>query len=150
MSAPLNATFIHRQTTAGQVRFTTTELGELEAKIANAADRALAIEFEIFDRLAASVAAGPAWRGTLPEDRAGCLEKAAELMEAQMQPLIGLVVREAGKTYANAVGEVREAVDFLRYYAQRARLEFGRSSVLLLVAHNQGGTGFVAIDIDKT
>ena len=54
MSAPLNATFIHRQTTAGQVRFTTTELGELEAKIANAAERALALELEIFDRLAAS------------------------------------------------------------------------------------------------
>ena len=60
MSAPLNATFIHRQTTAGQVRFTTTELGELEAKIANAAERALALEFEIFDRLAASVAAASA------------------------------------------------------------------------------------------
>jgi DNA mismatch repair protein MutS len=60
MSAPLNATFIHRQTTAGQVRFTTTELGELEAKIANAADRALAIELEIFDRLAASVTAASA------------------------------------------------------------------------------------------
>jgi DNA mismatch repair protein MutS len=57
MSAPLNATFIHRQTTAGQVRFTTTELGELEAKIANAADRALAIELEIFDRLAANITA---------------------------------------------------------------------------------------------
>ena len=60
MSAPLNATFIHRQTTAGQVRFTTTELGELEAKIANAADRALALELEIFERLAASVTAASA------------------------------------------------------------------------------------------
>src|SRR5215468_7456525 len=58
MAPPLNATFIHRQTLAGQVRFTTTELGELEAKIANAADRALALELEIFDRLAAMVAAG--------------------------------------------------------------------------------------------
>ncbi|MGB7256396.1 MAG: DNA mismatch repair protein MutS, partial [Xanthobacteraceae bacterium] len=57
LAAPLNATFIHRQTTAGQVRFTTTELGALEAKIANAAERALALELEIFDRLAASVAA---------------------------------------------------------------------------------------------
>jgi len=57
MSAPLNATFIHRQTTAGQVRFTTTELGELEAKIATAAERALALELEIFDRLAGAVAA---------------------------------------------------------------------------------------------
>jgi DNA mismatch repair protein MutS len=55
LSAPLNATFIHRQTTAGQVRFTTTELGELESKIATAADRALALELEVFDRLATSV-----------------------------------------------------------------------------------------------
>ena len=57
LGAPLNATFIHRQTLAGQVRFTTIELGELEAKIANAADRALALELEIFDRLAAAIAA---------------------------------------------------------------------------------------------
>jgi len=58
LAAPLNASFIHRQTLAGQVRFTTTELGELEAKIASAADRALALELEIFERLAAAVAAG--------------------------------------------------------------------------------------------
>jgi DNA mismatch repair protein MutS len=57
MGAPLNAIFIHRQTTAGQVRFTTTELGKLEAEIASAADRALALELEIFDRLAVAVAA---------------------------------------------------------------------------------------------
>ncbi|MHC2277600.1 DNA mismatch repair protein MutS [Bradyrhizobium diazoefficiens] len=53
MSAPLNATFIHRQTLAGQVRFTTSELGEIEAKIANAGDRALGLELEIFERLCA-------------------------------------------------------------------------------------------------
>ncbi len=57
LTAPLNASFIHRQTLAGQVRFSTTELGELEAKIANAADRALALELEIFERLAAAVTA---------------------------------------------------------------------------------------------
>jgi DNA mismatch repair protein MutS len=56
-AAPLNATFIHRQTLAGQVRFTTTELGELEAKIASAADRALNLELEIFERLCAAVIA---------------------------------------------------------------------------------------------
>ena len=60
MSAPLNATFIHRQTTAGQVRFTTTELGELESKIATAAERALALELEIFERMASAVAAASA------------------------------------------------------------------------------------------
>jgi DNA mismatch repair protein MutS len=53
MAAPLNATFIHRQTLAGQVRFTTAELGQTEAKIANAADRALGLELEIFERLGA-------------------------------------------------------------------------------------------------
>ncbi|WP_322518296.1 DNA mismatch repair protein MutS [Rhodopseudomonas palustris] len=55
MAPPLNATFIHRQTLAGQVRFTTAELGEIEAKIANAGDRALGLELEIFDRLAAMI-----------------------------------------------------------------------------------------------
>ncbi len=55
MAAPLNARFIHRQTLAGQVRFTTTELGELEAKIVSAADRGLGLEIEMFDRLATQV-----------------------------------------------------------------------------------------------
>ncbi|MGH6790331.1 MAG: DNA mismatch repair protein MutS, partial [Pseudolabrys sp.] len=57
MAPPLNATFIHRQTLAGQVRFTSTELGELEAKIASAADRALGLELETFERLTAAVIA---------------------------------------------------------------------------------------------
>ncbi|MGY3449434.1 DNA mismatch repair protein MutS [Bradyrhizobium sp. USDA 4353] len=57
MSAPLNTTFIHRQTLAGQVRFTTSELGEIEAKIANAGERALNLELEIFDRLCAQALA---------------------------------------------------------------------------------------------
>jgi DNA mismatch repair protein MutS len=57
MAPPLNQTFIHRQTLAGQVRFTTTELGALEAKIASAADRALGLEIEIFDALVTRVTA---------------------------------------------------------------------------------------------
>ena len=57
MAPPLNATFIHRQTLAGQVRFTTAELGEIEARIANAGDRALGLELEIFERLCVMVAA---------------------------------------------------------------------------------------------
>ena len=60
MAPPANATFIHRQTLAGQVRFTTTELAELEARIASAADRALKLELEMFDRLAARVNAAAA------------------------------------------------------------------------------------------
>ncbi len=57
MSPPLNATFIHRQTLAGQVRFTTSELGEIEAKIANAGDRELNLELEIFEQLCAKALA---------------------------------------------------------------------------------------------
>ncbi len=57
LAAPHNATFIHRQTLAGQIRFTSTELGELEAKIASAADRALGLELDIFERLSAAVTA---------------------------------------------------------------------------------------------
>src|SRR5206468_11479297 len=60
LALPLNATFIHRQTLAGQVRFTTTELGALEAKIASAADRALGIELETFERLSARITAAAA------------------------------------------------------------------------------------------
>jgi DNA mismatch repair protein MutS len=55
MTPPLNTRFIHRQTLAGQVRFTTTQLGEIEAKIANAGERALGLELEIYDRLCALV-----------------------------------------------------------------------------------------------
>jgi DNA mismatch repair protein MutS len=57
LAPPFNARFIHRQTMAGAIRFTTTELADLEAKIAGAAERALAIELATFDRLAAEVAA---------------------------------------------------------------------------------------------
>jgi RHH-type transcriptional regulator, proline utilization regulon repressor / proline dehydrogenase / delta 1-pyrroline-5-carboxylate dehydrogenase len=52
-----------------------------------------------------------------PPVRAATLRRAADLMEDRLELLLGPIVREAGKTLANAVGEVREAVDFLRYYS---------------------------------
>jgi DNA mismatch repair protein MutS len=57
---PFNATFIHRQTMADAMRFSTTELAEIEARIASAADRALALELEIFDDLTQAVLAATA------------------------------------------------------------------------------------------
>ncbi|WP_163484812.1 hypothetical protein, partial [Escherichia coli] len=53
--------YIHRQTLAGVMRFTTTELGALEAKIAGAADRALGLELDLFEHLSEAVLghAGP-------------------------------------------------------------------------------------------
>ncbi len=57
LKEPFNATFIHRQTMAGAMRFSTTELAEFEQKIASAADRALAMELVHFETLAADVLA---------------------------------------------------------------------------------------------
>ncbi|MBB3957366.1 bifunctional proline dehydrogenase/L-glutamate gamma-semialdehyde dehydrogenase PutA [Novosphingobium sediminicola] len=65
--------------------------------------------------------AAQGWRETPPAQRAAMLERAADLLEEQMGILMGLIIREAGKSAANAVAEIREAVDFLRYYADQAR-----------------------------
>ncbi|MDO4591723.1 MAG: trifunctional transcriptional regulator/proline dehydrogenase/L-glutamate gamma-semialdehyde dehydrogenase [Comamonadaceae bacterium] len=61
------------------------------------------------------------WQATPVNARAEALLRAADLMQAQMQPLMALLCREAGKTLPNAIAEVREAIDFLRYYAQQAQ-----------------------------
>ena len=66
-----------------------------------------------------------AWDATPAGERAQTLERAADLMEAATDELISLCVREAGKTLPDAVAEVREAVDFCRYYATRCRADFG-------------------------
>ena len=75
--------------------------------------------------LAAAAFAG--WDATPAAERATILERAADAYEAERATLMALCVREAGKSIADSLAEVREAVDFLRYYAQRARLDFGRS-----------------------
>ena len=61
------------------------------------------------------------WQQTTNTERANFLLKAADLMEARMQVLMVLLCREAGKTYSNGIAEVREAVDFLRYYAEQVK-----------------------------
>ena len=71
-----------------------------------------------------AVAAQPAWDRTPVASRAAILEHAADLLEARMPAFIALCTREAGKTLADGVAEVREAVDFLRYYAAEARRQF--------------------------
>ncbi len=76
--------------------------------------------------LAAAAQAALSWDATPAGDRAACLDRAADGLEQAMPELMALCVREAGKTIADAVAEVREAVDFCRYYAQRARADFAR------------------------
>ncbi|MCC5857172.1 MAG: bifunctional proline dehydrogenase/L-glutamate gamma-semialdehyde dehydrogenase PutA [Ectothiorhodospiraceae bacterium] len=81
---------------------------------------------------AVEAAAGAAerWAASPVEDRARCLERMAALMERNMAELMALCVREAGKGLADAVAEVREAVDFCRYYALRARADFSEPETL--------------------
>ena len=83
-----------------------------------------ASETEVSKALDAAVSAGPIWFATPPAARAEILSRAAMLMEGQMQRLLGILVREAGKTFNNAIAEVREAVDFLHYYAGQVRDDF--------------------------
>jgi DNA mismatch repair protein MutS len=124
MTAPLNSRFIHRQTLAGQTRFTTTELGELEARIATAAERALAIELETFERLAASVTA------------ASDAIKAAAAALAALDVACGLATLAAARDYVRP--EVAPGLDF--------HVEGGRHAVVEQ-APDLGGA-FVPNDCD--
>jgi RHH-type proline utilization regulon transcriptional repressor/proline dehydrogenase/delta 1-pyrroline-5-carboxylate dehydrogenase len=79
---------------------------------------------EVAAMIDAAHAAFPAWSRTPVEARAQILERLADLLEANRAELMALAVHEAGKTYSDALGEVREAVDFCRYYAAEARRVF--------------------------
>jgi RHH-type proline utilization regulon transcriptional repressor/proline dehydrogenase/delta 1-pyrroline-5-carboxylate dehydrogenase len=74
--------------------------------------------------------AQPGWDAAPVETRAAILERAADRIEEHSEPFVALCVREAGKTLPNAAAEVREAVDYLRYYAQCARTQLGAAQRL--------------------
>lgn len=82
-------------------------------------------------RAAAIRAAASRWPNSPVADRAAALDRAADAMQARMPILLGLIVREAGKSLPNAIAEVREAIDFLRYYAAQARSTFGLAQAAL-------------------
>jgi len=71
-----------------------------------------------------AAASAPAWDAQGGAQRADCLLRAADLIEQDMPALMAMIVQEGGRTVRDALSEVREAVDFCRYYAQRAREEF--------------------------
>jgi RHH-type proline utilization regulon transcriptional repressor/proline dehydrogenase/delta 1-pyrroline-5-carboxylate dehydrogenase len=80
--------------------------------------------------IARAAAAFDSWTRTPAAERAAALERAAAAMESRMRELVSLIVREGGRTYGDAVSEVREAADFCRYYALQARLHFERPLLL--------------------
>ena len=104
MSAPLNTTFIHRQTLANQVRFTTVELAELDARIAQAAERALAMEVATFE----------AWREAAI--------RIAPAIQAAAEGAARLDVAAGLAEWADDVGAARPVVDrSMVFEAQAAR-----------------------------
>lgn len=63
----------------------------------------------------------PAWAGLSPQHRAALVDNVAELLQEEKPAFMALCIREAGKTVVDAEAEVREAIDFCRYYAGQAR-----------------------------
>ncbi|SHM89786.1 DNA mismatch repair protein MutS [Roseibium suaedae] len=118
--------FIHRQTMAGAMRFTTTELADLESKIASAGERSQAIEFEIFDRLAAAIVAS------------------GEAIKAAAYGLSILDVSAALAKLAQEGGYVRPLVDDSRAFEIKA----ARHPVVEQALKASGGQSFVANDAD--
>ena len=120
------ARFIHRQTMASAMRFTTTELAEMETKIANAADKALALELATFDRLLAeTVAAADAIRTV-----------AAALAEFDVSAALAELA--AVEDYVRP--DVEDGLDF--------RVEGGRHPVVEQALRRQLADAFVANDCD--
>jgi len=120
------ARFIHRQTMANAMRFTTTELADLESRIANAADKALAIELEAFDRMVAAVVAD------------------AEAIKAGARALSVIDVAAGLALLAEEQAYCRPVVDGSRMFA----IEGGRHPVVEQALRRQAGGPFVANNCD--
>ncbi len=84
---------------------------------------ALAQPADIADAMARLHAGFAAWNARPVAERAAILRRAADALDARLAPFCGLLVKEAHKTLGDCVAEVREAVDFLRYYARQAEDE---------------------------
>jgi DNA mismatch repair protein MutS len=126
LSQPLSDTFIHRQTTAGQVRFATVALSEMETKILNAGNRALEIEVQHFSELCAAVLA-----------QAGPIATASKAV-ADIDVAVALA------DLAVAEAWVEPVVDNSRIF----KIEGGRHPVVERAIRRQGGGAFVANDCD--
>ena len=100
----------------------------------------LVLGCDVPQAVAAAAAYAPLWQAVGVAHRAALLERAADLYEAGRARLMALVVREGGKTVSTALGEVREAVDYLRYYAGEARRHFSVPAKLPVAAEITGGS----------
>ena len=126
LSAPLSETFIHRQTTANQVRFTTVELSELETKILNAGARALEIEKRLFETL----------RNTILQSAGSIAAAAAALSELDHVTALA--------DLATSENWTRPRIDTSRAFD----IKGGRHPVVEKALQQQGGDAFIANDCD--
>jgi RHH-type transcriptional regulator, proline utilization regulon repressor / proline dehydrogenase / delta 1-pyrroline-5-carboxylate dehydrogenase len=110
------------QERAGRPGESVTDPAERERVVGTVA---LADVSDVEAALGAAHGAAHSWAATPAEERAACLDRAADLMEARGAGFMAMAVREAGKTVPDALAELREAVDFCRFYAARARADFG-------------------------
>ena len=124
MAAPFDEQFIHRQTMANAVRFTTAELAELDSKITRARDEALARELELFDGLVETV-----------------MEK-HQALAAAADALAAIDVSTALADLAATENYVRPIVDDSLDFA----IEGGRHPVVEKAMHADGASGFIAND----
>ncbi|CAE6950625.1 bifunctional proline dehydrogenase/L-glutamate gamma-semialdehyde dehydrogenase PutA [Vibrio sp. B1FLJ16] len=125
--------FLTNQWTAGPVingeSFAESMIKENAAEIVTAPyDRRIEVgkvAFATLDHVSAAILAAqsafPEWKGTAIEQKAKCLETLADLMEQNLAELVAICHQEAGKTIHDSIDEVREAVDFCRYYAKQAQ-----------------------------
>ncbi|MCF6233764.1 MAG: DNA mismatch repair protein MutS, partial [Rhodobacteraceae bacterium] len=125
-TAPFSETYIHRQTTANQVRFTTVELSEIEARILNAGNQALEIESRLYDGLKAAVL-----------DSSAQLHAAAHGL-AEIDLTVALADLARGESWC------RPKVDNSRQFT----IVGGRHPVVEHALHNQSGDSFIANDCD--
>lgn len=124
LSAPLSETFIHRQTTANAVRFTTVDLSELETKILNAGNRALEIEKRLYDSL----------KGEILSNAAALGDAARGLAELDVSAALAELA--AGEDWCRPVVESSRAFEVLG----------GRHPVVERALRAQGGDPFIAND----
>jgi len=96
------------------------QLGEIAEASASDIEKALKSAQEFFNK----------WQKTDVSRRAELLEKSADIIEKNRAELITLLMREGGKNLTDSIAEVREAADFCRYYAAKARSIFGKPKKL--------------------
>ncbi|MDO8606236.1 MAG: L-glutamate gamma-semialdehyde dehydrogenase [Phaeospirillum sp.] len=127
-----HALFAPRKNSTGLDLSNPRVLTELDTLLDTAERRPMAepAHADLAAAMTRAVEAFPAWDAAGGDRRAGLLERAADLFEDFRPDLMRLAIREAGKTIPDALAEVREAVDFLRFYAAEARAHFSSPTLL--------------------